>query len=46
MVSSGVKVKVYDVLRYLGQETQVVQQSTTMPDKVLEVTLSQVATIL
>ena len=32
--------------RYLGQETQIILQSTTMPGKVLEVILSTVDTIL
>jgi hypothetical protein len=33
MVSSGVTVNVNDELRYLGQETQLIQQSTTIPDR-------------
>ena len=40
MVSSGFTVVVYNVLRYLGQETHIILQSIAMPNKVLEVTLS------
>ena len=33
MVSSGVTVKVNDELRYLGQETQIILQSTPCPTR-------------
>ena len=46
MGSSGVTVDVYDVLRYLGQETHIILQSNAIPKKVLEVTLSPVDAFL
>ena len=41
-----VKVKIYYVLRYLRKDTQITLLFTTMPDKMLEVTFSQVDGIL
>ena len=34
-----------NMLRYHGQETNLILQSTTMPDKVMEVTLSPAVAI-